>query len=102
MTALGKGLAKKKPVSTKKTEISQKITSSVEGVSVTTSAVNGANLYCKLAEGKSISMIEKGRYLVDNQYISIDAKAKPIIRNSKSGQEIIMPLSSEVSYSVSW
>jgi hypothetical protein len=55
-----------------------------------------------LGEGKSISMIEKGRYLVDNQYILIDAKANPIIRNSKTGQEIIMPLSSEVSYSVSW
>jgi hypothetical protein len=84
------------------TEILQKITPNIDGISVTTSANNGANLYCKLAEGKSISMIEKGRYLVDNQYILIDAKAKPIIRNSKVGQEIIMPLSSTVSYSVSW
>jgi hypothetical protein len=83
-------------------EVLQKITPDKEGISITTSAINGTNLYCKLAEGKSISMIEKGRYLVDNQYILIDAKTKPIIRNSKTGQEIIMPLSSEVSYSVSW
>jgi hypothetical protein len=84
------------------TEILQKITPNIDGISVTTSSSNGSNLYCKLAEGKSISMIEKGRYLVDNQYILIDIKAKPIIRNSKAGQEIIMPLSSAVSYSVSW
>jgi hypothetical protein len=59
-------------------------------------------LYYKLAEGKSISMIEKGRYLVDNQYILLDAKAKPIIRNSKNGQEMIMPLNATISYLVSW
>jgi hypothetical protein len=32
----------------------------------------------------------------------LDAKAKPIIRNSKNGQEMIMPLNATISYSVSW
>jgi hypothetical protein len=88
-------------------EITQKITPNNGGISATISANNGSNLYAKLAEGKSISMIEKGRYLVDNQYIIVDEKANgrrsaPIIRNTKVGQEIIMPLVGTVSYSIEW
>lgn len=83
-------------------EVLQKFTPNNEGLSATVSVSGGSNLYYKLAEGKSISMIEKGRYLVDNQYILLDAKAKPIIRNSKNGQEMIMPLNATISYLVSW
>lgn len=83
-------------------EITQKMIPNNGGISATISANGGANLYCKLAEGKSISMIDKGRYLIDNQYIIVDAKAKPIIRNTKIGQEIIMPLAGTVNYSVEW
>lgn len=83
-------------------EITQKITPNNGGILATISANGGTNLYCKLAEGKSISMIDKSRYLVDNQYIVLDPKAKPIIRNSKVGQEMIMPLNGTVSYSVEW
>ena len=83
-------------------EITQKFTPENGGISATISVNNGANLYCKLAEGKAIEMIEKGRYLVDNQYVIVDAKAKPIIRNTKNGQEIIMPLVGSVSYLVAW
>lgn len=83
-------------------EISQKISPNAAGISVVIAANGGSNLYYKLAEGKTISLIEKGRYLVDNQYIILDAKAKPIIRNSKNGQEIILPLVGTISYAVSW
>ena len=83
-------------------EFTQKITPNNGGITATISTNGVSNLYCKLAEGKSISMIEKGRYLIDNQYVIIDAKAKPIIRNSKVGQEMIMPLVGTISYSVAW
>jgi hypothetical protein len=83
-------------------EITQKIIPNNGGVSATISANGGSNLYAKLAEGKSILMIEKWRYLVDNQYVIVDTKAKPIIRNSKIGQEIIVPLVGTVSYAVEW
>ncbi len=83
-------------------EISQKFTPNDGGISATISANGSSNLYAKLGEWKNISMIEKGRYLVDNQYIIIDPKAKPIIRNSKIGQEIILPLNGTLSYLVEW
>jgi hypothetical protein len=82
-------------------EITQKITPNNNGVSIDISG-NSPNLYSKLGEGKNIEMIEKGRYLVDNQYVIVDPKSKPIIRNSKVGQEIIMPLNGTFSYSIEW
>ncbi len=86
----------------KAAEILQKITPNETGILVEISAKGASNLYYKLAEGKSISMLEKGRYLVDNQYIMLDKKSKVIIRNSKVGQEMIMPLNETISYSVVW
>ncbi|MFY7910493.1 MAG: hypothetical protein ACOVO2_13095 [Emticicia sp.] len=82
--------------------ITQKISPDADGIAVSVSANGGSNLYYKLAEGKAISLIEKGRYLVDNQYVLVDPKAKPIIRSSKSGQEMIMPLTGTINYSISW
>lgn len=80
----------------------QKISTNNEGISISINATGAQNLYYKLGEGKSINQIEKGRYLVDNQYVLIDSKSKPIIRNSKVGQELIIPLNGSLTYSVSW
>ncbi len=83
-------------------EISQKLTPTQEGFMVTVTANGGRNFYCKLAEGKSIVALGKGLYLVDNQYITLQPKVKPLIRNSAVGQEIIVPLMGTVNYWVGW
>ena len=89
-------------------QITQKITPSNEGgISNTISATGGSNLYTRLGEAKSITMINKGFYSLEDtngnaSYIQIDQKAKPIIRNSKAGQEIILPLNGTTSYSILW
>jgi hypothetical protein len=72
--------------------------------------VNGqkqANLYCRLAEGKDIAAVSDGMYSVNNKsfYVKVDAGAKPVIRDSGNGKELLVPIegnSTGVKYSIIW
>ncbi|WP_224996291.1 family 16 glycoside hydrolase [Cesiribacter sp. SM1] len=62
------------------------------------------NLYMRLAEGASIQELSKGMYLIDDKsyYLRLDdaGGAKPIIRTSGAGQELIVPLQQKLAYSI--
>jgi hypothetical protein len=53
-----------------------------------------ANYYCRIASGKTIENLSNGLYAVAGQeyYIEITKKYKPLIRKTKTGQELIVPL----------
>jgi hypothetical protein len=62
------------------------------------------NLYMRLAEGSSIEEQSKGVYLVDDKayYLRLDdaGGAKPMVRKSAGGQELIIPLRGKLNYSI--
>lgn len=72
------------------------------GLKVTVEAENSQNLNYKVAEGKEIIEIKKGYYQIADKFISLDPKSKPILRTSKAGQEILLPLNSQINYSIHW
>lgn len=53
-----------------------------------------ANYYCRIASGKTIENLSNGLYAVGGQeyYIEITTKYKALIRKTKTGQELIVPL----------
>jgi hypothetical protein len=63
-----------------------------------------AALYFRLAEGTSIIDLGKGLYLVDDQsyYLRLEnaGAAKPILRGMNGRQELIVPVSGELKYSI--
>jgi hypothetical protein len=63
-----------------------------------------AGLYVRLAVGKTIEGGANGLYLVDDKsyYLKIDdaGGAKPIIRDSNGGKELLLPLQNAVTYSL--
>ena len=63
-----------------------------------------ANLYMRLAEGSSIKELSKGLYLIGDKsyYLRLEETggAKALLRNSKDGQELIIPLKSKLNYSI--
>ncbi|MCU0325758.1 MAG: DUF1080 domain-containing protein [Spirosomaceae bacterium] len=65
-------------------------------------ASSPSNIYYKAMSGKSITQINKTTYLIDDKYVYLHGKAKPIIRNAKAGQELLLPLSSPIKYMVNW
>jgi len=89
-------------------EVTQKLVPSADGgITTTISATGGNNLYARLGEAKSITEITKGFYLLEstdanNSYIRLDAKLKPVVRNTKAGQEIIIPLAGSLSFTTLW
>ncbi|MDP4248942.1 MAG: DUF1080 domain-containing protein [Bacteroidota bacterium] len=58
-----------------------------------TNAATG--LYCRIAAAKSIEMIDKNLYAVDDRtyYIRLDERFKPVIRSTAAGKELIVPIS---------
>lgn len=89
-------------------ELTEKIIPSADGgIATTITATGGNNLYVKLGEAKTITMIDKGFYLLESpdndSYIRLDPKLKPIVRSAaKAGQEIILPLTGTVDYTTLW
>lgn len=89
-------------------DITQKIVPANDGgINITITANGTTGLYTKLGEAKSITMINKGFYLLDNNdgnasYVRLDEKIKPLIRNSKAGQELIVPSTGSLTYAVLW
>lgn len=62
-----------------------------------------ANNFVLLAEGRLISLIEKGLYVVDGRYyIKTSGGKTPFVRNSKGKTELILPVATPVSYSILW
>lgn len=64
---------------------------------------NPGNLYARIARGKSIESAGKGLYLVDDKtyYIRLeDAAVKPVVRNVKGEVELVVPVTSGISYSI--
>jgi hypothetical protein len=61
-------------------------------------------IYVRLATGNSINVLEKGLYEVNNQsyYVQTDPKSKPIVRSQNGQQELLMPLTTELRYSLIW
>lgn len=61
-------------------------------------------LYVRLAEGSKIEELEKGMYLIGEKdyYIKISETGgeQPLVRNSKNGQELIIPIREDLSYSI--
>lgn len=62
------------------------------------------NLYMMLAKSNKIVEVEKGMYLIgDKEYylkLNDNGGQKPIIRNVNEGQEMIIPIKSNISYSI--
>lgn len=65
-----------------------------------------ANLYCRIANSKAIISLGKGWFVAGdkNYYIQIDEKFKPVIRQTPSGDELIVPVAGNglLSYSLIW
>lgn len=62
-----------------------------------------ARNYVLLAEGRKITQLEKGLYVVDGRYFIRTGKdTNPIIRKSGRLEELISPVVTPVSYSISW
>lgn len=89
-------------------EVIQKIVPSADGgITTTISSTGSNNLYARLGEAKSITEINKGFYLLEssdanNSYIRVDTKLKPVVRNTKAGQEIVIPLAASASFTTLW
>ncbi|WP_020601002.1 family 16 glycoside hydrolase [Spirosoma panaciterrae] len=81
-----------------------RVLSDGHGVQREVSVTNPASdLYARIISGASISALENGLYLVDDQaYVRIDnaAGAKPTIRESNGRQELIVPVKGKVTYSI--
>lgn len=78
-----------------------------EGIDRTIEVLNPPqNVYCLVAEGNSIVRINSDTFGVDDKsyYIKIDKKYNPIVRRSKSGQELIVKYDAAVpvNYSLIW
>lgn len=62
------------------------------------------DLYIRLAEGKAIEMLSGNLYAIDDKsyYLRLDdtGGAQAIVRESNGRQELIIPISSKVSYSI--
>lgn len=81
-----------------------RVLSDGHGVQREVSVTNPASdLYARIISGASISALENGLYLVDDQaYVRIDnaTGAKPTIRESNGRQELIVPVKGKVTYSI--
>lgn len=68
--------------------------------------VNGnvPNAYIRVVTGKNVSMLEKGLYEIDGQryYVRIDPKNKPVVRTVNGRQELLLPVSGQLHYSLIW
>lgn len=61
------------------------------------------DLYARLASGSTISAMDNNMYLIDGQeYIRLDdlGGAKPQVRESAGGQELIVPVKGKLTYSI--
>nr|MBI1231671.1 DUF1080 domain-containing protein [Cytophagales bacterium] len=62
----------------------------------------GDDLFIRLAHGDTISELDGGWYLIDDKsfYLQMDGGIKPVLRNVGGKAELIVPASSNISYSL--
>lgn len=87
------------------TSISDKITPSKEGKLLKrelTSTNSLSNTYVRLASAKSITKVLDDNYLINGEYFIKVSEGTPTIRQSAGKQELIVPITSKVSYSIIW
>jgi len=62
----------------------------------------GDDLFIRLAHGDTISELDGGWYLIDDKsfYLQMDGGMKPVLRNVGGKAELIVPASSNISYSL--
>ncbi|PJJ79997.1 family 16 glycoside hydrolase [Mucilaginibacter auburnensis] len=65
-----------------------------------------ANLYLRIARGTAITPAGNGLFVIGDKgyYVQTDEKFKPFVRYSKSGSELLVPVTSDkpVNYSIIW
>jgi hypothetical protein len=67
------------------------------------SSGNAANVYFKLAEGKDISNLPDGSFLIDKKYyITVASNEKPFIRETNGQKELVAAVNNIVKYSIIW
>ena len=82
-------------------QIAAQATGLVRTIAVAEAAV--PNLYVLLGAGENITLVEKGLYKIDNRYyVRVDSKAKVMQRTSAGRQELLLPVSGTLSYSMFW
>lgn len=61
-------------------------------------------LYYKIAEGKSISQLSNGMYVVDDKsyYIKPAAGTTPTVRDIDGKKELVVPVENSIKYSIIW
>ena len=89
--------------------VADKISALPDGTLERTLMVTAApeRLYCRLAAGPSIVDEGKGLYTIGNRsyYIRVGEKYKPLIRQTKQGQELLIPIDKNqptLTYSLIW
>lgn len=64
---------------------------------------NPGNLYIKIAEGQTIEPVSSGLYLIDDKkyYVRFEnGAARPAVRTSNGKSELVVPVQSEITYSI--
>ena len=83
--------------------VTDELVSSNAGITRTLSKSSGGELFALLAEAKKIIELEKGLFQINDDYfIRTDKKSKVTIRNSANKQELILPFTSQISYTLFW
>lgn len=61
-------------------------------------------LYYKLAEGKTITQLSNGLYVIDDKsyYIKPGTDTAPVIRDGNGKKELIAPVNNSIKYSIIW
>jgi hypothetical protein len=72
---------------------------------------NAQNLYCRVAEGASITQLSDGSYAVDDMQFYVELKetngAKPVIREVNKRKELLLPVNAskgpaKIKYAIIW
>lgn len=91
------------------TEVKDSIAFEINGEGITRAIMvtdPPADLYCRIADGKTIDHLGDNLYTIDDRmiYIRLNKKHKPIIRPSAKGSEMLVRLSAAgpLTYSIVW
>jgi hypothetical protein len=81
-----------------------RVSNSAQGLTREIMIQNPSNdVYAKIAEDKSIQEISKGRFVIGDKryYLQINSSdSKPLLRESNGYTELLVPVSSKISYSI--
>ncbi len=76
---------------------------------ITVTSSDGAQVWCRIAEGSSITKLPNGLYAVNDKqfYIQLPEKAEPVIRDTSGTMELLIPVKSKdntgsLKYNIIW